>query len=240
MKPLVCLFIVCNAFFIAAHSQELAKTGPTVKFGLKIGGNASNVSRSIPSVSPVVGAFSGQEKRIKTGFDGGVALRYAFSDRFFAGAEILWATQRAGVDATDSNVLIKTDYKFSWIQLPLGFNYIFNPQSRHKVYAGMGMSAQRLVKAKGTITVVFPTGQTQGAFSLLDEMNRWNASGRVNVGFILSSKTREIMTIAISAERTLFNVHGQPGPVNPVFDFSIVQTEMRVNTLSVGTSIFIH
>jgi len=238
MKITACLFVCCNALLVSANAQDKSK--PTLKLGFSVGGNISSVSNSFPSASPVFGSFSGQHHRVKSGLSGGIALRYTLSDRFFARTRVLWKLHRAGTDVMGTDVEIKTDYEFSWIELPLDFNYVFNPQSRYKFYAGLGISAQRLMKSEATISTIVQMNRAQGSeFSLLDDMNRWNMSGLIHTGFILSSSTREIMIVDISAGKTLFNFYAEPKLQNNTFDFDVTRSEIRVNTLSLAMFIFI-
>jgi hypothetical protein len=156
------------------------------------------------------------------GFRIGGVLSYSISRRFFASAQ--WIYSEMNVDATTEILLSNgstaagsVTHQNQWIELPIDFNFVFNPASEFKVFAGMGASLMLLSDVVKESSSVAP--------------NRSMHTGVLAQVGVNVSLGQKLLRVSLVADKTLREevkpIVYFPGYVMPTYDYAYTTLSLK-------------
>lgn len=193
-----------------------------VYFGIITGGNASWLSsNSMPNNTP------------KIGFNAGLSILYPVSSRMFINSSIVFIKEmnstKNELDPMLPDYYIEKLMKFSWIELPMTFNYSFINKEKIKVLGGAGLSVARLLNSEITVTTQ-TTLKSSATFPYNDRTNPWNIFPRLQMGMIIRLSENDFLIMTVFYQGSSNELY-KPVPVNSIYAFSIVEEERRLNVI---------
>lgn len=223
MKSRILFFLILHfsfGLFGQEQSNFLIKNEPS--FGVVIGGNVSWLSSlSIPN------------NTLKPGFSFGLSSLYPVSPKMFINCSIAFSKERNStknkLDSAQPDYYIEKLMKYSWIELPMTFNYSFINKEKIKVFGGAGLSVARLLNSEITVTTQ-TTLKTSATFPYYDRTNPWNFFPRLQMGMIIRLSQNDFLMMTVFYQGSLNELY-KPVPIHPIYDFSIVEEEMRLNVI---------
>lgn len=212
-----CLLIIGFALYSLISSAQ-GNPPPRLRFGFTTG-----VTRTWIDIGSQPDQTSVQNNSAY-GYRIGGMLSYSISRRFFASAQ--WTYFVMNVEATMETQLSNGNTyagsvvnRSEWIELPIDFNFVFNPDSKFKVFAGAGVSLMHfsdVVNEDGLVP------------------NRHSHTGvlaQVGVNVNLAQK---LLRVSLVADKTLRevkqNLVSLPaiGYVAPKYDYAYTTLSLRV------------
>lgn len=220
--------IITFLLIVLSCSFSFGQRVPKFFLGLEVGTNVSSLNNS-----------SGQAS-VRLGFLTGVRVNYFLPGKIGLSGGLLFAHERTFT----SNHLLLTDSaslsagkleimnRFSWLEMPLSFEYFIVEKETFSIFVGAGLSVARLIDSEMTLTAQTSTVNSI-TLSDYDQVSPWNIFPGIQVGMSMHQKSR-LITWVIFIQSSVHEIYKET-VLNPNLSYDVINNTAKLGVL--GTSL---